>query len=132
MRRTRPARAWAGAPLAALALACTPAVHRTRPLPALEARYAAGILEGAPATATATRAYRGILARSLAARCRMLPSDSELFDRRARRCGATTAAVLGIARVMLEVEAAPEVLPSLVAGGRVRWLDLPAAEDCGP
>jgi hypothetical protein len=114
------------------AAACASAPHRTLPLSRLDAEYARGTLAtGAPPVA-ATQLYRGVLARSLGARCQMFPTDSQLFDRRARDCGATSAAAMGIARVFLEVAASPLVLPSLLAEGRVRWLDLPPPGDCRP
>src|SRR4051812_8784865 len=44
----------------------------------------------------------------------MFPTDSQLYDRRADRCGATAAAALGIARLYLEIAPSPLVLPSLL------------------
>jgi putative component of membrane protein insertase Oxa1/YidC/SpoIIIJ protein YidD len=112
------------------AAACASAPHRTLPLSRLDAEYARGTLAtGAPPVA-ATQLYRGVLARSLGTRCRMFPGDSEVYDRRAARCGATAAAVLGIARLYLEVAAGADLAPVLVAEGRVRWVDLP--DDCRP
>ena len=113
-------------------LACSAAVHRTRTVSALDAEYLSGRSSAGGANAAATRLYRQVLSRSLGSRCQMFPTDSQLFDRRARDCGAATAAILGIARLFLETEATPEVLPSLVAQGRLRWLDLPPAGSCGP
>jgi hypothetical protein len=112
--------------------ACGSAPHRTRSLSAIDARYLAGELShGAPDVA-ATRLYRGVLGKSLGARCRMFPTDSQLFDRRAARCGSATAAVLGIARLFLETAGAGDVMPSLVVEGRLRWLDLPSPDECAP
>jgi len=112
---------------------CSSAVHRTRPLSRLEAVYLTGGLttSGAPPVA-ATRLYRDVLGKTLGSRCKMFPTDSQLFDRRAARCGAAAAALLGISRLYLETAAWDDVLPSLVADGRVRWLDLPRREDCRP
>jgi hypothetical protein len=81
---------------------------------------------------TSTRAYREVVARSLASHCRMFPSDSELYDLRAARCGAAPAALLGVSRLLLEVEASPAFLPVVAGGPRVRWLDLPPSAACRP
>jgi hypothetical protein len=62
----------------------------------------------------------------------MFPGDSEMFDERARSCGATVATILGIARLYLETEASVEVVPPIVADGRFRWLDLTRAHACDP
>ena len=99
---------------------------------ALDARFVAA--QRPPgARAVATGIYQNLLTRSLYSRCAMFPSDSQLFDERARDCGAVTAAVLGISRLFLEEEASPEILPPLFADRRLRWLDRPAANSvCAP
>jgi hypothetical protein len=120
-----------GAALAlALVAGCGVGAHRTGPVARLDAEYLRGGFTARPPEVTATRLYRGVLARSLGTRCRMFPGDSEVYDRRAARCGATAAAVLGIARLYLEVAAGADLAPVLVAEGRVRWVDLP--DDCRP
>ena len=86
----------------------------------------------ATSVALATGVYRNVLSRSLYSRCRMFPSDSELFDRRARTCGATVGAVLGASRLLLETEASPEILPVTFADGRLRWFDNGAPTACAP
>ena len=78
----------------------------------------------------ATAAYQGVLGKSLSSSCRMFPSDSVLFDARAKRCGAAPAAVLGIARLFLETAAQPSVLPPLVVDGQARWFDPPGSDPC--
>jgi hypothetical protein len=106
--------------------------HRTRALGALDARAVAGPAQP-PHLAVSTELYRGVLARSLYARCQMFPSDSELHDRRARACGGAAAAALGVARLYLEVEASPAVLPATFVDGRLRWLDAPPpSSTCAP
>ena len=121
-----------GAVAIMLAGACTPGVHRLHSIGGLDARAVAKLVRP-DALAVPTGVYRGLVARSLYSRCQMFPSDSELFDRRARMCGATSAAVLGVARLFLEVEASPDVLPVTFADRRLRWLDLPPASDtCAP
>ena len=118
--------------VAAAGAGCAAGPHRTRPLSRLDAAYLSGELtRRAPPTA-ATRLYRGGLARSLGARCRMFPTDSQLFDRRAADCGAATAAVLGVARLFLESAASAQLMTALVADGRLRWVDLPRTNDCWP
>jgi hypothetical protein len=109
---------------------CGTAAHRTEPVGRLDAEYLRGGFGGRAREVAATQLYRQVLARSLGTRCRMFPSDSQLYDVRAARCGATTAAALGIARLYLEIAAGPQLLPALIAEGRVRWLDLP--RDCAP
>ena len=72
--------------------------------------------------------YRTLVAPALGSRCRMVPSDSEYVDRRARGCGGgVSAAVRGISRVLLEVGATPALLPATVQGGRLHFVDLPPA-----
>jgi hypothetical protein len=99
---------------------------------ALDARYVAA--QRRPrARAVATDIYQHLLARSLYSRCEMFPTDSQLFDQRARDCGAVTASVLGISRLFLEAEASQDVLPPLFEDRRLRWLDLPTADSvCAP
>lgn len=114
-----------GSALLALAgTACATGGHRTGSMGGLDAQtVVTASRRGAPGVSTAI--YRDLVARTLYSRCQMYPSDSELYDRRARACGATSAAVLGAARLLLEVEASPEVLPVTFADGRLRWLDAP-------
>ena len=78
----------------------------------------------------ATVVYQDLLSRSLFARCRMMPTDSQLFDHRARRCGGLSAVVLGISRLFLEASATPRFLRPLTLDGRLRWLDLPRRDEC--
>jgi hypothetical protein len=87
----------------------------------LEARYRLAARGDAPAAA-ATRVYRSL---PLFSRCRMLPSDSRLFDRRAAACGAGAATVLGAARLYLEVAADERFLRPVLHEGRLLWFDLP-------
>jgi hypothetical protein len=127
--------------LTAVAASSCAGPRRTTGVGALEARYLfwqarqQGRLPGQqtkPAE-TSTRAYRNILAQSIFSQCRMFPSDSELYDLRAARCGASPAAVMGISRVLLEVTASSQVLPALILDGRVRWFDLPPGDNpCAP
>lgn len=111
---------------------CGVSRHRTAPLSRLDAEYLRGGLGGGGRPVAATRLYRDVIARSLGSRCQMFPTDSQLFDRRAARCGATVAAALGIARVLLEMAGDPSVMPALAAEGRLRWIDLPPPGDCRP
>jgi hypothetical protein len=104
---------------------------QARRLGALEAAAMARSGAGR-APETSTSAYRALARNALGSRCRMFPTDSEVYDRRARRCGAVTAAVRGFSRVLLEVAATPEVLRPVVIDGRMRWLDLPPDGECAP
>jgi hypothetical protein len=62
----------------------------------------------------------------------MFPTDSHLYDERAKACGAVPAAALGVARLLLEVAASAQFLEPVVAEGRARWRDQPAPESCAP
>lgn len=121
--------------LAAAALsasACGSVAAHARPVGALEARARIDrAREEHRAPETSTRAYRALADRTLGTRCRMLPSDSEVYDVRARRCGAITAAARGVSRLLLEVAASDELLSPVIVGGRLRWLDLPD-DACAP
>ena len=103
-------------------------VPRTRS--ALEARWRARAGEGRRVVATAV--YRDLLARSLFGRCKMVPTDSQIFDVRARRCGALAAAVMGVSRLFLEASATPRFLAPLTLDGRLRWWDVPGRDPCSP
>jgi hypothetical protein len=107
------------------------------PMGGLETRYrlvtrrAARVSPAPPAAAT--RVYRDFLARSMFSRCRMIPTDSQLFDLRARRCGSVPAAVLGWSRMLLEVEATPATVRPALLDGHLGWFDLPGVErECAP
>ena len=79
----------------------------------------------------ATEVYRGLLGKSLYSQCEMLPSDSQMFEARAKKCGALRSAVLAISRLFLERAATPKYLVPVQWGGRLRWVDLPA-DTCRP
>lgn len=96
----------------------------------LEARYRLA-LRGASPPVVATSVYRGLLAQSLFSRCRMVPSDSRLYDLRARRCGTVTTVMTSAARLFLETSASPRFLRATVVDGRVGWFHLPAEGSCG-
>jgi hypothetical protein len=127
---SRLAAAIACATLAATACAST-VPPRTVARGALEARFV-DRHRSVAAPEASTSAYRALASQTLGAHCRMFPSDSQLYDARAKTCGAVPAAALGFARVLLEVEASPEVLPPVVMAGELRWLDQPAPERCAP
>jgi hypothetical protein len=103
----------------------------SKPMGALEARWRLREYGGDRSVA-ATKIYRNVLSLSLGSKCKMVPSDSRLYDLRARRCGGLLAAYLGIARLLLEVEASPRVLRPTLYGGRVGWFDLPRTGSCAP
>jgi hypothetical protein len=62
----------------------------------------------------------------------MLPSDSELYERRARACGALPAAYLATGRLLLETAVGPRFLEATTVGGRIRWIDNPPGDPCAP
>jgi hypothetical protein len=128
--------------ITAMGAACAgPAALASRPpLDPISARYrdqldrarAGGGAPGAGGPLAATWSYRRLVAPALGSRCQMLPSDSESFDRRARRCGIVGSVVGGVARVLLEASATPSLLDTTVSEGQLRFVDLPAAADpCG-
>jgi hypothetical protein len=110
--------------------ACTSGREIPRPGSALEARWRMRRDGGRRVVATAV--YRDLLSMSLFARCKMVPTDSEMFDHRARRCGGLSAAVLGISRLFLEASATPRFLRPLRLDGRLRWWDVPDLDPCSP
>ncbi len=118
--------------MATLAVFLGCADHPTkRPGGLLELQYREARLAPVHQT-TATQAYRGIIARSLGSHCRMWPSDSQLFDRRAHSCGAPVALYLGMARVLLEVSASTRFLSALALKDGVHFVDLPVTDACQP
>ncbi len=98
----------------------------------VEVRYRLAARRSSIPPAAATQVYRGFLARSMFSRCRMIPTDSQLFDVRARRCGALRAAVLGWARLLLETSASPRFVRPALLDGHLGWFDLPPAQACDP
>jgi hypothetical protein len=112
-----------------LGLACVSGRPLERTGSALEARWR-WRRETRARRAVATVVYQDLLGRSLFARCEMVPTDSQMFDHRSRRCGALPAVVLGISRLYLEAAATPRFLRPLTMDGRLRWLDLPGPDEC--
>jgi putative component of membrane protein insertase Oxa1/YidC/SpoIIIJ protein YidD len=111
-------------------MACGPHALATQPTTVLAARYRLRHLNGSRPN-TATWIYRNVVGRSLFSRCRMLPSDSEAFNLRAKACGPLRALVLGTSRLLLEEAAHPSFLKPMTVEGRIRWLDLPGGDPCG-
>jgi len=123
--------------IASCAAACVPFGEFSHaPAGNLEARarlrHRQPTLAPGPTPVAATMVYRGVLAPALGSRCRMFPTDSVAFDRRARDCGGLTAGILGIARLIEEVAATPSTFTPIMADGRLRYLDLPAEGRCWP
>lgn len=79
------------------------------------------------AHSTATDVYQAIGARSLAlqSRCKMVPTDSEMFAARAHDCGGIRAWYWGLSRVLLERASSPRFMTPIFLDGRLRWMDLP-------
>jgi putative component of membrane protein insertase Oxa1/YidC/SpoIIIJ protein YidD len=80
--------------------------------------------------AVTTSAYRDVLAKSIFSRCRMVPSDSEMFDVLMKRCGVVRAVLRSSARLLLERAATPAYLRPVRLHGRLQWLDPPGRQPC--
>lgn len=111
---------------------CAAPIRPTQPAHPIDVRYQRLRQRELARVEVATSVYRNLLGRSLYSECEMVPTDSEMFEHRAKRCGGLTAAVLGIARLYLEREATPAFLRPIVLGERLRWLDLPTDTPCAP
>jgi putative component of membrane protein insertase Oxa1/YidC/SpoIIIJ protein YidD len=96
----------------------------------VDARFVIAGQQGRQAPETATATYRTVLAKTLGSHCRMLPSDSEYFDRKVKQCGAVAGVMAGVSRVLLEVEATAEVAEPVPATKRLYWLDPPRSDSC--
>ena len=122
----------------ALWTGCLLQTPNTKQGSALEVMYRLGRVSGrasslAPSPggpAVTTSAYRDVLAKSIFSRCRMVPSDSEMFDILLRRCGVVRAVLRSSARLLLERAATPAYLRPVRLGGRLHWLDLPGRQPC--
>jgi hypothetical protein len=80
------------------------------------------------AHSTATDVYQAIGARSLAvqSRCKMVPTDSEMFAARTTSdCGGIRTWYWGMSRVLLERASSPRFMTPIFLEGRLRWMDLP-------
>jgi hypothetical protein len=104
---------------------CMPPIARTADN-AIDLRYRMRTTDAS----TATSVYRAVGARSLGvkSRCKMVPTDSEMFASRTRDCGATRAWYWGVSRVLLERGASRKFMRPIELDGRLRWIDL--AEPC--
>src|SRR5690242_10390590 len=91
---------------------------------AIDLRYR---LRGNADSATATDVYRAIGSKSLAvkSRCKMVPTDSEMFATRAQSCGGVRTWYWGVSRVLLERAGSPKFMFPMQLDGRLRWMDLP-------
>ncbi|MGE0550053.1 MAG: hypothetical protein AB7O24_32105 [Kofleriaceae bacterium] len=79
------------------------------------------------ATATALYHWGGSRSLAITSRCKMAPTDSEMYAARAEHCGGIAAWYWGVSRVLLEHGGSPTFLTPLRSDGRLRWLDLPGA-----
>ena len=77
--------------------------------------------------AVSTSLYRDVIGKSLYSECKMLPHDSEYFDRLAKRCGGLRAVFRSAARLLLERGASTEYLTPVRLEGKLKWIDF--AED---
>jgi hypothetical protein len=106
--------------------ACTGRAQ-TVPVDGVELAYHRRTGGAAPA---AVRVYRTLAARSLGSACALIPSDSEAYALRSRRCSAPANLVRAVARLLLERAASPRFLRPAVYEGRLRWVD--ASDSCMP
>jgi hypothetical protein len=117
----------------ALWTGCLLQTPATRQGSALEVMYRLGRGSGralSPAPAVTTSAYRDVLSKSIYSRCRMVPTDSEMFDILLKRCGVVRAVLRSSARLFLERAATPAYLRPVRIEGHLRWLDLPGRQPC--
>ena len=112
--------------LAAVCAGCAAPIPATAPTSAIDVSYRQARERQRVEVATAV--YRGLLGKSLYSECEMVPTDSQVFEHRAKRCGGLRAAVLGISRLYLERAATPAFLRPVRLDGRLRWVDLPAQD----
>src|ERR1043165_3089010 len=87
---------------------------------AIDLRYR---LRGNDDSSTATDVYRAIGSKSLAvkSRCKMVPTDSEMFATRTPSCGGVRAWYWGVSRVLLERAGSPRFARPILLDGRLRW-----------
>jgi putative component of membrane protein insertase Oxa1/YidC/SpoIIIJ protein YidD len=118
--------------LALLAFALTPSAgcappHSRTPTNVIDLRY-----RMRPASSSTIDLYRwtGSRTGSVKSRCKMVPTDSEMFAARAERCGGLRAWFWGVARVLVEQANSPRFTPPLRVDGGLRWVDLPS-DQCG-
>jgi hypothetical protein len=106
----------------AIAAACVPSSPRP-PTNVIDLRY-----RMTPARSTAIAIYRwaGERSGSVASRCKMVPTDSEMFAIRASRCSGLAAWYWGVSRLLLEQANSSKFTPPLRVDGRLRRVDMPA------
>ena len=104
-----------------LVASCGPP-HSRPPTNVIDLRY-----RMRPASSSTIDLYRwtGSRSGSVKSRCKMVPTDSEMFAARAERCGGLRAWFWGVARVLVEQANSPRFTPPLRVDGRLRWVDLP-------
>lgn len=113
---------------ALLLASCSSNLMQRTPASPLEVRYRAwtrgtgtGVTKTGPAVSTSV--YRNVIAKSMYSQCRMVPHDSEYFDRLAKRCGSLRAVFRSAARLLLERAASTDYLVPVRLGGALHWLD---------
>jgi hypothetical protein len=107
---------------ATLLIGCAPP-HTRAPTNVIDLRY-----RMRPAADSIVDIYRWTGSRAAAARsrCKMVPTDSQVFAARAERCGGLRAWLWGIARLFVEEANSPRFTRPMRVDGRLRWVDLPA------
>jgi hypothetical protein len=101
---------------------CAPP-HTRAPTNVIDLRY-----RFHPAADSIVDIYRwtGSRASSARSRCKMVPTDSQVFAVRAKRCGGLRAWLWGVSRLFVEEANSPRFTHPLRVDGRLRWVDLPA------
>jgi hypothetical protein len=94
-------------------------------------RYRSGQRRSSASSTIDLYRYIGSRSGSVTSRCKMAPTDSEMFTVRADRCGGVAAWYWGVSRVLLEQGASSAFAPHLRLDGRWRWVDLPS-DRCAP
>jgi hypothetical protein len=104
------------------AAGCVPP-HARAPSNVIDLRY-----RMRPASSSTIDLYRwtGSRSSSVKSRCKMVPTDSEMFATRATKCGGLRAWFWGVARLLVEEANSPRFTQPLRVDGRLRWVDLPA------
>lgn len=74
--------------------------------------------------------WTGSRSSTVGSRCKMVPTDSQMFAARAATCGGLAAWYWGVARLFLEQANSSKFAPPLRLDGRLRWVDLPS-DRCG-
>ena len=85
----------------------------------------------APSTTIQLYGWVGSRSSSVGSRCKMIPTDSQMFAVRAQQCGGLAAWYWGVSRLLLEQASSSAFTAPMRLDDRWRWLDLPS-DRCTP